>query len=108
MGTNFYVEPKDKECNLCHRPFHEIHLGKSSVGWKFLLQANGFKYYKNWLEMKKWLVGKKIVDEYGKVFKRKEFIEWVENKQNTLEPIEVYYEDYNFVDGYKFYDNEFS
>lgn len=105
MGTNFYARPKIEKCPHCNTPFDEIHLGKSSVGWRFLLQANGFKLYKNWKEMKTWLKGKKIYDEYGKRIGIKKFIRWVESKQATIDP-----EPFNgdLIDGYKFYDNNFS
>ena len=105
MGTNFYARPKVEICPRCKRPFEEIHLGKSSVGWRFLLQANGFKFYKNWKEMKKWLKGKRIYDEYGKRIGVKRFIQWVETKQHTIDPEPV---NGDLIDGYKFFDNDFS
>ena len=62
MGTNDYVH--EKLCKHCDR-YEEIHLGKSSSGWVFSFQYNGGEYSKNVKEMKKWLKGKRIVDEYG-------------------------------------------
>jgi len=78
MGTNYYA--KLDECDKCKR-YKEIHLGKSSYGWAFHFQLNDREYYKNIDEMKKWLRGKKIVDEYGRNVTKKEFWEMVELKQ---------------------------
>ena len=111
MSTNFYAY--SNICKRCGQDLpeavkcEEIHLGKSSVGWQFILQANGYKYYKNWKEMKGWLVGKVIVDEYEREVSLKEFAEWVENRKDTKEPHETSGSDMKKVNGYKFYDCDF-
>jgi len=105
MGTNFYAKPKGKYCKNCD--FEGQHLGKSSVGWKFHLHANGFEFYKNWEEMKVWLEGKQIFDEYGEKFALKEFIKRVEDKQKVVEPKGTGDWGYVTIEGFKFYESEF-
>lgn len=112
MGTNFFT--RNFYCSRCNQRLpeaseaEEIHLGKSSMGWPFALQANGYKYYKNWPEMKKWLKGKIIYDEYGGEFKPEEFIKWVENRKNIKEPEKVNDSYAKKIGGYTFIDSEFS
>jgi len=105
MGTNFYT--KIIKCKYCKNS-ERVHLGKSSIGWKFTLQANGYRFYKNWDEMKEWLRGRPIKDEYGKRISRADFIKWVESKQGTIDPECDYGSQMAVINGYKFYDCEFS
>lgn len=109
MGTNFYT--KIKECDNCGR-YETVHLGKSSAGWQFSFQYNGGQFYKNVPEMKKWLFGRIIEDEYGKVISNEDFWEMVENKQNSenLNHAKEYpQKGVNFLIGnYSFSDTEFS
>ncbi len=107
MGTNYYA--KINVCKVCHRSEKEVHLGKSSYGWAFTLQANGYKYYKNWEEMKEWLKGKEIIDEYGDKHEIEDFIIWVEKRKDIKDPEYVDYgSNFKIIDGYKFYDCIFS
>ncbi len=107
MGTNFYIHKE--ACKACKREDEGIHLGKSSFGWSFALQANDFKWYKNWAEMKEWLKGKVIKNEYGEKISRKEFIEWVENRKNVKDPKTDWGSSAPvIIDGYKFFNYEFS
>lgn len=43
MGTNYYIKPKD---TTCPHSDHWIHLGKSSMGMRFMFQAypNGYHF----------------------------------------------------------------
>lgn len=108
MGTNFYIRTQPS-CPTCKRPYEKIHLGKSSMGWPFLLQWNGGEFYTNWEEMKEWLKGKKIKNEYDEKVSRKQFIQWVESRKDTEEPQQVDYgEGYYVIDGYRFWDCQFS
>ena len=102
MGTNYYIKP-DK-CKVCGRSDNYIHLGKSSYGWKFAFNLNGARFYKNVTEMKKWLRGKRIEDEYGKPITKKAFWNMIAEKQKIVDPEET---DAIVIDGYKFYDHEF-
>jgi|GEM_PF-4767749 len=76
MGTNYYT--RVNECSHCER-YDEIHLGKTSSGWKPTLQWNDGKYYSSWKEMKNWLEGMKIYDEYGRRVLVRDFIEIIES-----------------------------
>jgi len=49
----------------------------------FSFQYNGGEYYKNIKEMKEWLRGKRIFDEYGEENTYKEFWDMVDEKQKT-------------------------
>jgi len=100
MGTNFYT--KINHCNDCGR-YDEIHLGKSSYGWKFCFQLNGEKFYKNVDEMRDWLKYKEIKDEYGATISKEDFWKMVEEKQNGKNS-----EDEIIIDGYSFINREFS
>jgi hypothetical protein len=82
VGTNYYA--KFKVCCKCGRS-EQLHLGKSSAGWTFLLQANHFEYYKTWPEMKRWLKDKVIENEYGDPVSRADFVRQVEGKQKNPE-----------------------
>lgn len=79
MGTNYYV--KTKECPTCHHKPEEIHLGKSSAGWRFSFQYNGGRFYKTVKEMKMWLKDKEIKNEYGEDVSYKSFLQMVAQKQ---------------------------
>lgn len=114
MGTNYYA--RQNECEKCGQ-YTELHIGKSSWGWLFLFQYNGGEHYKNIEEMKRWLKGKSIYDEYGEKETHKEFWEMVEAKQNDpknventrIMGIERHGKDYGFcVGSYVFADQEFS
>ena len=108
MGTNYYAITN--ECAACGR--HDvIHLGKSSAGWQFTFQYNGGRLYKNVREMKRWLSGKVIHDEYGQLVTHADFWKMVENKQkhephnHALEyPSNTTY----LIERYSFSDGEFS
>ena len=85
MGTNYYA--RLDVCEHCGRSEEDIHLGKSSVGWKF-----GFRGYEKWdlghiihseKDLKMWLevTTHVITDEYGKDISDEEFWELVERKR---------------------------
>lgn len=95
MGTNFYAHTN--VCPHCGRPEEAIHIGKSSMGWKFVfhmprIQSEEPPYHtehrwKSIEDFKNWLREQTIVDEYG----RKEesfdlFWAYVEDKQDGLMP----------------------
>lgn len=107
MGTNYYA--RENECKHCNR-YDDIHLGKSSGGWHFTFQYNHGKYYKDVNEMKKWLKGKKIYNEYDEKISNKDFWEMVKAKQkNVFISHAVEYPNNSLlIDGYSFSDCEFS
>jgi len=105
MGTNYYFELN--KCETCGRA-DRIHLGKSSLGWNFLLQTNDLYYIGNWQEMKKWILEAKgnIVDEYGRRISKQKFIELVESwKGKSHSNLPGCFED---KDGYDFCSADFS
>ncbi len=80
------------------------------MGWKFGLQYNDGKYYKNWKEMKRFLSKSdgQIFDEYGDKISLKKFIDLVESKQTQQETHKGL--GTNVIidnDGYEFCDYEF-
>lgn len=91
MGTNFFlVKPlsieekqeiiddivKDKYDSVRDRLPKEIHIGKRSGGWKFLWNANQFKYFEpNKESILEFLRSGNIYDEYGEFFTYDQFIE---------------------------------
>ena len=103
MGTNYYT--KIKECEHCGR-FEEVHIGKSSFGWKFCFALNDKKYYKNFKELKEFLKDKVIKDEYNQEISLEQFLDLVEAKQDSKNN----QTDYEAIDisGYTFQDGEFS
>lgn len=106
MGTNYYI--RADECKLCHRGSEKIHLGKSSWGWQFSFQYNGGEYYKDVKEMKLWLKGKQIWNEYDDKISHKEFWELVKEKKAGLNHAKRYpSETEQVIDGYSFSDIEF-
>lgn len=112
MGCNYYLIKN--RCDKCGRHDEPIHLGKASMGWKFSLQANDYKAYSNWDEMKMWLStweakGGFIEDEYGDRMTLDAFIKMVVKRQKITDPVEGYYnKDMKIIDGYKFINCYFS
>ena len=53
----------------------KVHLGKRSVGWKFLWNWNNEKYYQTKEELFKFIKSGRVVDEYGSQIDCQEFIE---------------------------------
>jgi len=63
MGTNYYIE--DPCANPCaHCQPHPLHIGKTSVGWRFLANADDMET-RSWTELRTRLTDATIVDEYG-------------------------------------------
>jgi len=105
MGTNYYLQYNI--CKHCGR-FDSVHIGKASVGWKFMFQEvtivnppikklqaknllkgeNEFyieiKSGKDWIDfIKKHVINNdafRIVDEYGSIITPKDFLKLVEAK----------------------------
>ena len=108
MGTNYHI--KENDCRKCGR-FDEIHLGKNSWGWQFGFQYNGGQYYKNVEEMKAWLKGKQIWNEYDEKVSYEDFWKMVKAEQveKNLNHASEHMTSYNrVIDGYSFTDCEFS
>lgn len=124
MGTNYYIRTSEEEL---------IHLGKSSMGWKFGFYASPFwprdKAYALWCAQVDvhLLNGGRIEDEYGVSITKDELMKFIASKQGhhshlTPRPDEraawekrgdvaLYdrlLETYFDCDGYDFCDAEFS
>jgi hypothetical protein len=104
MGTNYYL--RTDICPHCGRYEEELHIGKSSVGWKFLFSTDLGKSYSEIfvaLQRNKY----SIYDEYGRSVKFEELIDLISNKQNgrshKAEKPDYYIE----VDGYDFSERYF-
>ena len=107
MSTNYYVEMN--RCSHCGRS-EEIHLGKDSAGWKFNFNYNDGEFYTDFDELRYWLKGKTIVDEYGREITFDNFLYRVYSKQKDLSHSDEYPDDANSfsVAGYEFTDCKFS
>ena len=106
MGTNYYAKPEvlsrmaQEYKAVDIRPFiKEVHLGKSSGGWKFTLQYNNGDFYTDWGSMKKWLEGMTIENEYGTEVSLKDFVKLVDSKQQITDPEDI--EEMVDIGGYK-------
>lgn len=113
MGTNYYaVKNRPTTCD-------PIHIGKSSIGWKFHFQLQNEPYneppviwntydqvyewlYKNTVENDKYV----IMDEYDSIISFDEFIQEVEEKQKENNPDDFSWPCRN-VNGYRFSDGDF-
>ena len=112
MGTNYYA--------VRTRPTTDepIHIGKTSIGWKFLFQAMDEKYneppvvwntydqvyewlYKHTVESNDYV----IIDEYDETISFDDFIKLVEEKQNESNKDDFTYA--RNVNGYRFTDGWF-
>ena len=112
MGTNYYA--------VKNRPTTEkpIHIGKSSIGWRFHFQTQNEKWndlpvvwntydqvyewlYKNTVENDKYV----IINEYDEIISFEEFIHLVEEKQKINNPGDFIYA--RSVNGFRFSDEEF-
>ena len=110
MSTNYYAVRKEP-C-LYNR---EIHLGNSSAGWLFLFREHNdihtFPQFVRWLENNvdtgEWV----LFDEYNKQITKEYLLDLIEYKQNDIRcknnPDNFSY-GFKNVDGYRFYDEDFS
>jgi hypothetical protein len=53
----------------------KVHLGKRSMGWKFLWNFNDNKYFKDKESLLKFIRSGRIVDEYGNEMNQEKFID---------------------------------
>lgn len=92
MGTNYYVHTPScpNACDHCSAS-EELHLGKSSVGWRFLFQAEEDwpreEAYGLWLERAK---SGEIRDEYGEVIALDDLLAFVGRKQEDRSHMDDY------------------
>ena len=101
MGTNYFLYIN--KCDKCGR-FTEIHIGKSSGGWRFVFQyiPNAFEKVTDWMEA---TVHGEIMDEYGHPCTFTEFWTTVDIKQKERSQSGL--EGFRDVDGYDFLEGDF-
>ncbi len=104
MGTNYYA--KTNICKHCNRGEDNIHIGKSSMAWRFAVEIHE-DYYKTFSEFLDFLDSDdiEIVNEYGKKVTFKELHDLIEAKCVGKSHFDGYpdskYADCNIVDLYK-------
>lgn len=117
MGTNYYLKVHKKPpCDKCgHQEDgpENIHIGKSSFGWKFGFNRR-FTTAKKWREYLEHPENRdRIIDEYGRSWTLDELWGLIQDKQDGLwiyderykrSPNEAWRDGYEFLDdeGYRF------
>lgn len=78
MGTNYEAEADP----TCDNPAHtkSLHIGKSSMGWKFSFRAYDDLGLTSWAAWRTYLDGRVIRDEYGDTLTLEEFTDRVTNR----------------------------
>ena len=112
MGTNYYAV-KNKPTVLS-----PIHIGKSSMGWKFCFHKvcsfenyiteeplNTFPQWKKFLEEQAAAGNIVIMNEYDEIVELNYLLELIESKQSEDNPDNFTWSDN--IDGYRFIDGEF-
>jgi len=91
MGTNYYA--RINICEHCKR-YNEIHIGKSSFGWKFGIEMHE-GYYENFESFINFIKRKdvKIFDEYGKEISSKDLLIKIASKSNDKSHFVAYPKD---------------
>lgn len=81
MGTNYYA--KIKPCDHCGVSKEELHIGKSSGGWKFLFAPYPEHNLTTWKAWLRYLLSKDVTirDEYGQDIHIDDFYDLVEANQ---------------------------
>ena len=114
MGTNYYAVRNKASLE---RP---IHIGKSSIGWKFLFRDQDdtwsdppvvwhtFDQVKDWLTKYTVLTNEYVIlDEYDEPISFDDFVKLVERKQRECKDNPDNFRYCKNVDGYRFDDHEF-
>lgn len=114
MGTNYFVVP--------NRPsvIEPVHIGKSSIGWKFLFEYQDEPWYEppiiwnTYDEVKAWLKKNTvdstdwiIMDEYDEVISYDAFIRMVERKQEQDADNPDNFTNSDNIGGYRFVEGWF-
>lgn len=84
MGTNHYL--KVNVCEHCGRAEKELHVGKSSPGWRFLFHGipGEVETRAHWLALMR-TPGHALRDEYGKPMTVEEFETMTAGKQDGID-----------------------
>ena len=91
MGANYYVHTN--MCNHCER-YDRVHIGKSSAGWKFLVDVDRL-YYTNFNEFIEFIRKNdgNIWDEYDRPISFDDLMDKIEAKKNGRSHCQEYPED---------------
>jgi len=79
MGTNYYL--REKPCECCGRAGEDLHIGKSSAGWCFVLHVYPdlkINSLKDWEE--RISKGGEIVNEYEQIVTTEELLDNITNR----------------------------
>lgn len=92
MGTNYYWHQKPAPCRTCgHDEAKVIHIGKSSMGWVFMLHVDseeGLNTLEDWQD--RWTKpGSKILSEYGTLTDIEKMNDIILDRENASEPWSV-------------------
>ena len=107
MGTNFYVETEPAQsCKTCGHISggDEIHIGKSSCGWVFLLNIHpslGILSFDDWVDFLDKRADQ-ITDEYGRKVSIKSMIKTITERthpRGLVRPSQAYPECWTVGDG---------
>lgn len=108
MGTNYYAVKKEP-----HVFDRELHIGKSSIGWRFLFhdceEFHTYPQFVKWADEHIRTGEYVLLDEYDKEHTVDELLDLIERKQEEGKnnPENFYYGTRN-IDGYRFTEGEFS
>lgn len=105
MGTNYYLRYNICEC--CGR-FDQYHIGKDSVGWKFLFHIDeNRKNVNDWLENIR-SSRYKIYNEYDEEISYHDFLKIITNKIQNQSRIHEYPKTFTSDGKYDYSKGEFS
>lgn len=88
LGTNYHWHEKPNPCDKCgHDEAKIIHIGKSSLGWVFMLHVDpeeGLHELEDWIE--RWdELGSKILSQYGTLISAHQMIDIILDRENFSE-----------------------
>lgn len=98
MGTNYYLNTD--YCPCCGKPRKQVHLGKSSYGWKFLFYKHG--RVRDFPSFCEFIKQGEIENEYGDRFDAEDLLDLIEAQQD-----EKSHENAQNINGYDFMEREF-
>lgn len=104
MGLNYYAVPSatdELKKTLCEKIMaddfegveawlpRKIHIGKSSIGWKFLFNHHHWKHFNNdYFSLEAFLSNNRIIDEYGRHVSFDDFWKMVDKKLDMKPELE--------------------
>ena len=110
MGTNYYLVPNRPSVNS------GLHIGKSSIGWKFLfykpyhwespVPLTTFEQWRDYIKETTETGKNVIMDEYDEIIRFEDLMELIKRKQ--LEKREDEFRYCENVNGYRFTQNQFT